>query len=258
MPFPLKRDFVCRLRLLVDSMPEQIRNSRALFEVAHRLFGVPPSLFYFRERYRAGLIADLNSLYTRHSALSLPQASRDTDINSFHLRLIKDYLRTLPPGSTVMDVGCGSGYLLSCLSRINSTHDYLGIDLCVPDLARADGSKVQYIQGDLLTELEKTQDKSYDLVICAHVLEHLSDPSLVLARLRRIAKKHLIIICPVEKEYRWGLNYHIHFFSTPADLLSLFTEPPLDTSDGTRFSICTRLGDVMAVEHFSIQNKASK
>ena len=62
--FNLKRDCVCIARLLIDSIPHRIRNSRLLFEIARLLFGLPSSLFYFREYYENAKIKDLSLYYS--------------------------------------------------------------------------------------------------------------------------------------------------------------------------------------------------
>ena len=148
----MKRDFVCCLRLFVDSLPKRIRNSSALFKLACILFDLPPSLFYFREQYKSGLITNLNMFYEHNSLLSLRQISQNTDVNSFHLRLIKKYFRSLSPGATVLDAGCGTGYLAGYLRRTAITHQYVGIDLCIDKVGHCDHER--YVQGDLLAELK--------------------------------------------------------------------------------------------------------
>ena len=44
------------------------------------------------------------------------------------------------------------------------------------------------------------------------MLEHLSNPESLVQEIRRVAKKSLILICPLEKPYKWGMNYHVQFF----------------------------------------------
>src|SRR3546814_15505307 len=56
-------------------------------------------------------------------------------------------------------------------------------------------------------------DKSFDTVICTHVLEHILDFRGALAELRRVAAKRLIIVVPQEREYRFTFNPHLHFRS---------------------------------------------
>ena len=39
--------------------------------------------------------------------------------------------------------------------------------------------------------------------------------------MRRITKNNLILICPLEKRYKWGMNYHVQFFNNSKNLLIL-------------------------------------
>jgi len=75
-------------------------------------------------------------------------------------------------------------------------------------------NKNQYkcYEGDISEKLKLLKDNSFELVICTHVLEHIKNPELVLSDLRRISSNHLLIICPLEKNLKWGMNYHINFY----------------------------------------------
>ena len=240
----MKRDIVCIIRLMVDSLPPLLRNSRMLFEVARICFKLPPFLFYFREKYKTGLIPDL-SIFYKANAFSLDRVSKSTDINSMHLNLIKNYILKINPDS-LLDAGCGSGYLIKNLSlNFNRIH-FIGVDYQVPKNHR--DSRVDYRAGDLLNELQKINDNSIDFVLCAHVVEHLANPKEVVYHLERICSKCLVIICPIEKEFRWGMNYHVNFFPNlyafSSFLHSALSENINKSTDGV---IHERLGDAMYV-----------
>ena len=111
----MKRDFVCCLRLLVDSMPSMLRNSRFLFEISRVFFGMPLSLFSFREKYKLGLISDLSQFYEKSNSNALDRISSTTDINSMHMRLLNSCIARTNPLS-FLDAGCGSGHLLNALA----------------------------------------------------------------------------------------------------------------------------------------------
>ena len=89
----MKRDFVCILRILVDLLPKSLRNSKLLFNFARIFFGIPKSLFAFREKYDSGNIKNLSIYYFKNSDYSLKRIAKETDVNSFHLRyfLQKDF-----------------------------------------------------------------------------------------------------------------------------------------------------------------------
>ena len=214
----MKRDIVCRCRLLIDSLPERIRNSKILFLISRTLFKLPPELFSFREEYSNKLVPDLSILYAANSTSALPRISRSTDINSMHMRMIESYFLREKP-LTALDAGCGNGFLINYLSDKLCNTYFVGIDYNPPSSGSIN-ARADYRSGDLSTQLSKLKDKSIEFVICAHVIEHLSSPEDVVSNLRRIASKCLIIICPLEKEYRWGMNYHVNFFPDSEHFIS--------------------------------------
>ena len=205
----LKRDIVCLIRILIDSLPEFIRNSKFLFYLAQIIFGVPSTLFHFRKKYNDGKFKDLSVLYNSRSNYSLKRISKDTDINSFHLRKIKKLFKKHKPNS-ILDAGCGSGYLINELNKIESNVDFVGIDYQVPFFK---SENLKFLGGDILKSLKGLLDNSFQFVICTHVLEHLNAPEDVVRELKRVCSGILIIICPIEKKFNWGLNYHINFYS---------------------------------------------
>jgi len=246
----MKRDIVCRIRLLIDSLPQVIRNSKILFLIARALFNLPPELFSFRDQYSNKLVPDLSSFYDPNSTFSLPRLSHSTDINSLHMRLIEShFLREKP--LTVLDAGCGNGFLINYLSdRVCNTY-FVGIDY-QPPFEKSINERVDYRRGDLLAQLCKIQDKSIEFVICAHVIEHLSRPEDVVSNLRRIASKCLIIICPLEKEYKWGMNYHINFYPDSERFISFLGSAFFGDSNQSKQGVIHEyLGDIMYVETYT-------
>ena len=246
----MKRDVVCCCRLLIDSLPEVIRNSKTLFLIARTLFNLPPELFYFREKYSKQLLPDLSIFYDSNSTYSLPRISSSTDINSLHMKLIESYFWREKP-LTVLDAGCGTGYVINHLSNSLKNTYFIGVDYQPPceDIVN---SRVDYRSGDLLKELRKIKDNSIEFVVCAHVIEHLTSPEDVVRHLKRIACKCLIIICPLEKKYRWGMNYHVNFFPNSDHFISFLCSAFFrDTTQSLEGAIYERLGDIMYVETYA-------
>lgn len=89
-------------------------------------------------------------------------------------------LRLLPPGGRVIDVGCASGGLLALL-RPRAGH-LAGLELS-PTAARA-AAQIgdQVVCGALENPALPFEPDSFDLVVLADVLEHLTDPAAGLAR----------------------------------------------------------------------------
>ena len=127
----MKRDYICRLRLLIDKLPLFFRESYFLFKIAKFLFNLPEELFTFRENYWNGTIQDLSKLYHPNNNLNLKRISKKIDINSFHLDLIKDYINFINP-KNIMDVGCGNGFLFKFLDKSLIRCKLEGIDFFSP------------------------------------------------------------------------------------------------------------------------------
>jgi SAM-dependent methyltransferase len=96
-------------------------------------------------------------------------------------------LRALPErgeGRKVLDVGCGNGYLGALLAERG--YDVTGIE-------RKGGydepfpAEVRLIEADLEKGLPPL-DRQFDYVLCADILEHLRDPSLLLRQLRGVLR----------------------------------------------------------------------
>lgn len=91
--------------------------------------------------------------------------------------LVRD---TLPPGGRLLDVGCGTGNLLR---QFRGQASFLaGIDVAASacDAARAVADLV--VNEPVESEAIPFDDHSFDVVVCADVLEHLVDPAAGLAR----------------------------------------------------------------------------
>ena len=193
-------------------MTKFFRESKFLFLLAKIIFNLPSSLFTFRADYKKGKFKDLSSLYNPNSSLCIERASKDTDINSLHIEYIIHYVERLK-SLNLLDVGCGTGYLLELLDKKLIGTNLRGIDFsCKENSINSFNNVIDLIAGDINNQLKSLPDNSFDIVICTHVLEHLSNPEEIVEEIRRISKKLLILICPLEKPYSWGLNYHVQFF----------------------------------------------
>ncbi|HEX8380976.1 MAG TPA: methyltransferase domain-containing protein, partial [Allosphingosinicella sp.] len=68
-------------------------------------------------------------------------------------------------------------------------------------------------------------DNSFDTVVCTHTLEHILDIDGAVADLRRLAKRRLILVVPRERESRYPLNLHVHFFPYAHSFLNRIHAP---------------------------------
>lgn len=105
-------------------------------------------------------------------------------------------VRHVPAESTVLDVGCATGYLGAPLRGRGCRVFGLEHDSDAAAVAVADGSyqEVRVIELDRCDELP-WPDHSFDVVVAADVVEHLLDPARALRLLRRyVAPRGLLIV----------------------------------------------------------------
>jgi len=118
-------------------------------------------------------------------------------------------------GEMILDVGCGCGYLDSLLSPVKTV---VSVDL----FARSDGSRAGGAP-TLIADAEALPftDSSFDTVVCTHVLEHVRQPQHAISELRRVAKRRVVIVVPLQRPYRYTFDTHLHFFPYPEMFLIL-------------------------------------
>ena len=198
----MNRETTNRIRFVIeDLLPPILRDSTLFLWLAKRVWGEHMShLARFRERAPFLTAEEYAELYRNH-----PRVHAGTDNSAACIRRIN----AMVEGTSVCDVGCGTG---SLLTHMRAAHPDLrrlvGVDFVVDDAADIKG--VEYVAAKI--ESLPFADGEFDTVVCTHVIEHVLDYKQAITELRRIAKKRLIIVVPREREYRYTFNPHFNFF----------------------------------------------
>jgi ubiquinone/menaquinone biosynthesis C-methylase UbiE len=102
--------------------------------------------------------------------------------------------------SKILDIGSGSGYLGGILGK--KSNRYVGIDFT--DERKSKG--FVFIRTDALNVPFK--DSSFDIIICNHVIEHVTNQKKLLQEINRLLKKDGIcyITCP---NVLWPMEPHL-------------------------------------------------
>jgi SAM-dependent methyltransferase len=107
---------------------------------------------------------------------------------------------------SVLEVGCGEGYMLDALARAGVGAELTGIELsetAVADARARLGTRATIQRGDA-RELGRGERK-FDVVLMLEVLEHLPDPAAMLPVLASICRDAVVLSVPWEPWFR-GLN----------------------------------------------------
>jgi SAM-dependent methyltransferase len=110
-----------------------------------------------------------------------------------------EFAAALAKGQKVLDVGCGSGSGLRLLS--STANEAVGIDLD----PRLEGDGLD-IRNQSICELPS---KSFDLVVCIDVIEHVEDDKTFVKQLARVARKGFLISTPNFAVSRNKWPYHV-------------------------------------------------
>ncbi|WP_412466506.1 class I SAM-dependent methyltransferase [Pedobacter sp. KLB.chiD] len=128
----------------------------------------------------------------------------------YKARNIVDVCKGLQP-KKVLEVGAGDGSILHFLNEWHFAPELYALDIAQ--------SAVDLIKGRNLSSLKEAQtfdgykipyqDNTFDLIILAHVLEHVEHERLLIRELKRVAK---YIVVEVPKDYRFDVDKRMKHF----------------------------------------------
>lgn len=213
----MRRETTNAIRTVLEEiLPPFVRDSSAMRWLFRRHWGrLVDDLERFRARIPFVTPEEYRDVYAR-----LPRVQSETDNSAACIDLIAADL----VGETALDVGCGTGYLLHVLAGRRPEVKFTGVDFIIDPETRKREGGITFHEANI--EKLPFADRSFDTVICTHVLEHILDFRAALAELRRITRQRLIIVVPQEREYRFTFNPHLHFFPYPHSFLRYATPIP--------------------------------
>lgn len=129
---------------------------------------------------------------------------------SWHLRVFMERMYELLAASnaqSVLDAGCGEGFVVDFLSAKDPTLRLTGLDLSEEAVAYASarfGGKARFRTGSIYKL--PFSDNSFDTILCSEVLEHLDDPARAIKEMKRVARNYVLITVPLEPYFQWLNN----------------------------------------------------
>ncbi len=112
---------------------------------------------------------------------------------------IHDLFNMINDGEFALDIGARDGYLSDRLT--NHFSKVTALDLDIP---RINNPRIACVQGNICNL--PFNDKSFDLVLCTEVLEHIPKHLLTQActEVSRVSRKHILIGVPYDQDIRLG------------------------------------------------------
>ena len=116
------------------------------------------------------------------------EASRTHFLDRWTRRAIIEGIAPLPPGPTIADLGCSTGFLLEDLRDTHPDAALVGVDMIAAGLRKAHAAvpEARLMQADVC-ELPLA-DQSLDAVVSANLLEHVPDDRRALREIARVLK----------------------------------------------------------------------
>lgn len=116
-------------------------------------------------------------------------------------KFMTDLSETISPledVNSVIDIGCGEGFIINCLNR----PDITGVDISKKalDIAKRKNPGCNFCTGSVYDLSFK--ESSFDLVIATEILEHLKNPEKALQEIGRISSSYCLFSVPNEPYFR--------------------------------------------------------
>jgi methionine biosynthesis protein MetW len=111
------------------------------------------------------------------------------------------YASHIPPGSALLEVGCGDGNKNGTWAR-DSGRSYIGVDISRSAIAAA---REQGLDARLIDDASVLPfgDASFRAVVCTEVLEHLFGPQLAVREMRRVLEPGGVVVATVPNIAHW-------------------------------------------------------
>ncbi|MGB0956298.1 MAG: methionine biosynthesis protein MetW [Panacagrimonas sp.] len=130
----------------------------------------------------------------------------------------------IPPGASVLDLGCGDGQLLSHLRQSRQVKGY-GLEIDTANVAACVSAGINVIQADLDDGLMDFDSGSFDYVLLTQTLQALQRPDQMLSEMLRVGR-HAIVTFPNFGHWRVRLQLMFGKMPVTSDLPNRWFDTP--------------------------------
>ena len=154
-------------------------------------------------------MATVTTASSVHTSANHQKYSHPNRLYQWHLEaFLKEVYHLLQQtnAQSVLDAGCGEGFVTSFLAQQDPALRLTGVDLSPEAIAYAQehfGEQVRFRTGSVYKL--PFSDNSFDTVLCSEVLEHLDETTRAVNELKRVARRHVLLTVPREPYFK-GLN----------------------------------------------------
>ena len=162
----------------------------------------------------------------------------------------------VPPGSRVLDLGCGNGELLAYLQQKKGCSGY-GIELADANVLACAQRGVNVIQLNLEDGLALFEDKSFDVVLQLDTLQHLRHTERMLRETARVGR---IGIVSFPNFAHWRNRLHVLGGRMPVTRVlpyQWYDTPNIRVATHADFGVLARKDGLRILDSFGIQNGAA-
>ncbi len=97
----------------------------------------------------------------------------------------------IPPGSSVLDLGCGDGSLLRYLRETREVQGY-GVEISDANIAACIANNVNVIQSDLESGIADFENQSFDFVILSQTLQATRHTEALMNEIVRVGREGIV------------------------------------------------------------------
>ncbi len=129
-----------------------------------------------------------------------------------------------------LDFGCAVGNFIK-ICREKTSWRLTGIDIASEaiEVARSRGLNCDFYSGDGLGVLKKL-NKKFDIIFCAHALEHVDNPRRYISELKKYLNEQGLLYIELPSE-RWSVGYWLRLNFSRKKMYKIFESHP----DGHRY-----------------------